>query len=196
MYNLDNILCIILLTFLILVILYLSFKKNICCLKKENYYNSQDFYKEYFKNEKRRRQPICCNAMTPTCEACKAGISVEEYLRRYPDTDLGEGEVVEEIFPETDLGEGEVNEEICGEYKIYIEDLKTKIKKLKKKSEYSERELERFKTAHSDLQSNILKLEDTKTTLLNNNEQIFELKNIFCERLDNITKDGEAQRIV
>ena len=34
------------------------------------------------EKEKYRRPRICCHAMTPECQACKEGISVEEYLKR------------------------------------------------------------------------------------------------------------------
>ena len=30
------------------------------------------------------RAPICCQALTASCEACKAGVTVEEYCRRNP----------------------------------------------------------------------------------------------------------------
>ena len=35
------------------------------------------------EREKERDTKMCCMAMTPTCQACKAGISVEEYKKKY-----------------------------------------------------------------------------------------------------------------
>ena len=39
MYNIDNILCVLLLIFFILILLYLIYKKNPFCIK-EHYYNT------------------------------------------------------------------------------------------------------------------------------------------------------------
>ena len=135
MYNFDNILCVILLVFMILVVLHLLFKNKNFNFKKENFYNStycttcapcedieenkmlcekkitrriykniqeakdnncydwkcyENCYKEDCVKKEDKKPDIdkgdsngrmCCQAMTPTCQACKAGISVEEYLK-------------------------------------------------------------------------------------------------------------------